>query len=203
MIVAMRCTLLLCLILLAGCPRMSNETVPMPRVKVSKPAPMAPTSRKQLDSATQESPLDVPPPIPWLELGTGFSAAPIPADVLAEHPTANISRDKSRLQTDDAAVWLQAFTSKGSAREVTNYYNSLLTVKEFTPLEAPASSPATGRRSRQPLRKWRSAELRYEVQLFDSGAQQSVGATQDDPRPIYVVEVREAESARAVGGTGP
>src|SRR4051794_17346584 len=106
--------LLLCVLGCAGCPRQTNETVP---VAHAPNAPMAP-SATQLPSAVEQpatanapvpgkpTPVtitkiagpEIKPPIAYMELGTGFTPTPLPADVPTLNSAAKVSRDKSEAE---------------------------------------------------------------------------------------------------------
>jgi hypothetical protein len=213
--------LLLCLTALAGCPRQTNETVPVarttpPAARTSqkptsvKPgtgqAPAAANSNDPDGSGTKPAGPQIAPPIDYLELGSGFKPAPLPADLVAELPGAQQSADKSELELSEAGetVWLQGFTTRASEAEIGNYYNGLLGVKGFKDLDSKNGLLRKGKKSKtkkKGMRSWRSTDERYDVHVYDT-AQTVVPPGQAEPRPIYVVEVH-ARPDSAKGGTSP
>lgn len=212
--------LLLCVLSLAACPRQTNETVPVARAippeQRSSPAsekPMRPTAveskaaakPKTEIKATRLSGPELKPPIDYLELGSGFKPAVLPADVTGDFPGAKVSSDKSELsaKTGDDTVWIQAFTTKADDSAIGNYYSGLLGVKGFQSLDGKEDlrKGKRGRTKKKQMRSWRSGDKRFDVYVYDTGALATPSGEQQ-PRPVYVVEVHD-RPASANGGTGP
>jgi len=222
----MRFALLLLLVAIsAGCPRQSNETVPMARgSEAQQNAPFAPTSVRQVtptvvtpEAAQGQIPgaveavkgarlhaPEIKPPIPYLELGSGFKPAELPSDVADEFPSGRLSRDKSELGVTEngEVIWLQGFTTKAGDDAIGNYYNGLLGVKGFQKIDPQEIRKSKKFKSKKKaMRSWRSPDHNFVVYLYQSG-QTAAPAEKTESLPIYVVEVHEVPTS-SHGGTGP
>jgi hypothetical protein len=210
--------LLLCVLACASCPRQTNETVPVAHAPPQAPnVPMAPSATQLPNAAKQPTTANAPvpgkptpvtitkiagpeikPPIAYMELGTGFTPAPLPADVPTLNSAAKVSRDKSEAEFLEAGdlVWFQGFASKASEEELNNYYNGLLGVKGFGSKDVKRGKVKTHKAKKS----WRSPDGRYSVYLYSADSAAPAGVK--PAKPVYFVEVDE-HPVGSSGGTGP